>query len=29
MAYQSALDLKPERALRKRIENKLRDLAGN
>jgi tetratricopeptide (TPR) repeat protein len=29
MAYQSALHLKPERALRKRIENKLRGLAGN
>jgi tetratricopeptide (TPR) repeat protein len=28
MAYQSALDLKPERALRKRIENKLRSLAA-
>jgi protein O-mannosyl-transferase len=26
MAYQSALDLKPERAARKRIENKLKDL---
>jgi tetratricopeptide (TPR) repeat protein len=28
-AYQSALDLKPERALRKRIDNKLRNLPGN
>ena len=27
-AYQSALDLKPERALRKRIENKLRSRQG-
>jgi len=28
MAYQSALDLKPERAVRKRVENKLKNLAG-
>ena len=28
MAYQSALDLKPERAVRKRIENKMKGLAG-
>src|ERR1700733_12089519 len=28
-AYQSALDLKPERAPRKRIENKVRNLGGN
>jgi tetratricopeptide (TPR) repeat protein len=27
-AYQSALNLKPERALRKRIENKAKNLAG-
>jgi len=27
-AYQSALDLKPERAVRKRIENKARNVAG-
>jgi predicted negative regulator of RcsB-dependent stress response len=26
-AYQSALDLKPERGVRKRIENKVRNLA--
>jgi len=29
MAYQSALNLKPERSMRKRIDNKLRSLAGN
>jgi protein O-mannosyl-transferase len=29
MAYQSALNLKPERRLRKRIENKLKSLPGN
>jgi predicted negative regulator of RcsB-dependent stress response len=29
MAYQSALNLKPEGALRKRIETKLRSLAAN
>jgi predicted negative regulator of RcsB-dependent stress response len=27
-AYQSALDLKPERAVRKRIENKARNMQG-
>jgi hypothetical protein len=29
MSYRSALDLKPERALRKRIENKLKALPAN
>jgi tetratricopeptide (TPR) repeat protein len=29
MAYQSALDLKPDRTLRKRIENKMKNVAGN
>jgi predicted negative regulator of RcsB-dependent stress response len=29
MAYQSALNLKPERTLRKRIENKLKGLSAN
>ncbi len=29
MAYQSALNLKPERAVRKRIENKLKMLGGS
>jgi hypothetical protein len=29
MAYESALNLKPERSLRKHIENKLKALSAN